>query len=153
MDLSALEGRFDAAVHDVNDALHSQVAREIMAAAGAILSLFPEGVVIDGILTKLDELAVETHAAADTVTAPASGPTVVTAEGTIALAPDASSTVPGTTPQVTGAATDPTQVVPAPAEPTADAAPALPVEPGAGEPVADPPVEVPVAPGVDPETA
>lgn len=120
MDLSAIEGRFKSVVGDVDSALHSQIAREVFAAATAILSLFPEGSVVENILTKLDELASEAHTVAETVTAPASGPTVVTPEGKIVAAPSA---VPSTTPAVT----EPEP----PAAPPAEAAPVAPEVPGA----------------------
>jgi hypothetical protein len=60
-DLAALEGHFAAVAHDVNDALHSQVAQVIEDAAKAVLPLIPEGSVVEGLLAKFDAVASEAH--------------------------------------------------------------------------------------------
>lgn len=64
-DLSTLESRFwhdlDTVDSDAEAALHSKIVDTVVTAAKVILPLVPDGVDVETLLTKLDEVAAEAH--------------------------------------------------------------------------------------------
>jgi hypothetical protein len=91
-DLASLEGRFESAEERVDEALHSQVAKAIEEAAETILPLVPDGVEVEALLQKFDELAAKAHDVIDRVAPPSATP----AEGAEAAEPVNAAVPPGT---------------------------------------------------------